>query len=44
MGIVWISIPAHDQANPFEEVAGLGTVGTARVIAFLRRKHFVSYI
>ena len=27
-GIVWISIPAHDQANRFNEVASLGTLGT----------------
>jgi len=25
---VWISIPAHDQANRFKAVASLGTVGT----------------
>jgi hypothetical protein len=25
---VWISIPAHDQANRFNEVASLGTLGT----------------
>ena len=28
MGIVWISIPAHEQANRFKAVASLGTVGT----------------
>jgi hypothetical protein len=28
MGIVWILIPAHDQANRFKAVASLGTVGT----------------
>ena len=28
MGIVWISMPAHDQANRFNVVASLGTVGT----------------
>ena len=28
MGIVWISIPAHDQANRFNAVASLGTLGT----------------
>jgi hypothetical protein len=28
MGIVWISIPAHDQANRFNAVTSLGTLGT----------------
>jgi hypothetical protein len=28
MGIVWISMPAHDQSNRFKMVASLGTVGT----------------
>jgi len=28
MGIVWISIPAHDQANRFKALTSLGTVGT----------------
>jgi len=28
MGIVWISVPAHDQANRFNAVASMGTLGT----------------
>ena len=28
MGIVWISVPAHDQANRFNVVASMGTLGT----------------
>jgi hypothetical protein len=28
MGIVWIKIPAHDQANRFNAVASMGTLGT----------------
>jgi len=28
IGIVWISIPAQDQANRFKAVANLGTLGT----------------
>ena len=28
MGIVWFSMPAHDQANRFKAVACLGTLGT----------------
>jgi len=28
MGIAWISIPAHDQANRFNAVPSLGTLGT----------------
>jgi hypothetical protein len=44
MGIVWISVPAHDQANRFKAVVSLGTVGTVfvRAVVFLRRQHFVS--
>jgi len=28
MGIVWISIPAHDQVIRFNAVASMGTLGT----------------
>jgi hypothetical protein len=28
MGIVWISVPAHDQASRFNAVASMGTLGT----------------
>ena len=28
MGIVWISVPAHDRANRFNAVASMGTLGT----------------
>jgi hypothetical protein len=45
MGIVWISVPAHDHANRFNAVASMGTLGTVffvRVVVFLRRQHFVS--